>query len=242
MKMSVTLEEFSERIPSFDELTSAEKIEYFVYWLINEQGMDGAAPSEINACFTNLSCEPYSNVCVYLQRHANGKGRKFIKKGRKYCLERKRKNEIMSSLGIPKIVITGDLFSLELFNDTRDYLLSTAKQASACYEYGLHDACLVMIRKLVETLIIDLFEKRSISDRIKDADGNFLYLSGLIPKLLSCNEWSLSRNVKAALPKIKKKGDMSAHSRHYTAKKKDIDEIRDDLRVVIEELLHLISY
>jgi hypothetical protein len=41
---------------------------------------------------------------------------------------------------------------------------------------------------------------------------------------------------------IKKIGDLSAHNRRYTAKKQDIEKIKDDIRIVIEELTHLIDY
>lgn len=52
----------------------------------------------------------------------------------------------------------------------------------------------------------------------------------------SCN---LSRNTKAALPRLRNVGDMSAHNRRYLAHKRDIDNLIPDLRVVSQELLIL---
>lgn len=76
-----------------------------------------------------------------------------------------------------------------------------------------------MMRKLIETLIIELFEFEGISEKIKNKDGYFLYLSDLIDKLQSEKKWNLSRNTQQSLPNIKKYGDLSAHNRRFSSKK-----------------------
>ena len=135
-----------------------------------------------------------------------------------------------------------NLFPLELLINTRGYIINMGKQATACYESGFYDASLVMIRKLIETLIIECFEYNSISNKIKGKDGYFYYLNDLIDFLIKESKWSLSRNTIRSLPKIKKLGDLSAHNRRFSAKKPDLDNIREDLRIVLEELIHLIDY
>lgn len=139
-------------------------------------------------------------------------------------------------------VSTDTLFPLELLENTRGYILNLGEQASRCYELKLYDASLVMIRKLIETLIIECFEHNAISDKIKNQDGHFFYLSDLIDFFIKETQWSLSRNTIKSLPQIKKYGDLSAHNRRFSAKKSDIDSIRIDLRIVIEELIYLIDY
>ena len=37
-------------------------------------------------------------------------------------------------------------------------------------------------------------------------------------------------------------GDLSAHNRRYFSKKPDVDKLKDDLRIVVEELIHIIDY
>lgn len=134
------------------------------------------------------------------------------------------------------------LFPTELLIDTRGYIQNIASQAILCYDYGLYDASLVMMRKLIETLIIELFEFEGISEKIKNKDGYFLYLSDLIDKLQSEKKWNLSRNTQQSLPNIKKYGDLSAHNRRFSAKKTEMEKLKYDLRIVIEELVHLIDY
>ena len=137
---------------------------------------------------------------------------------------------------------TSDLFNLDIVANTRGYIEKVANQACVCYDLKLYDACLVMIRKMLETLIIEAFERYTIADKIKGADGNFFYLSDLIPSLLNERSWNISRNASKSIPKIKALGDLSAHNRRFIAKKDDIDKIKDDLRSVIEELVHLVDY
>ena len=96
-----------------------------------------------------------------------------------------------------------------------------------------------MSRKLLETLIIECFEKHQITENIKNGDGNFLYLNDLITKFINQDKWSISRNTKDSLPRVKKFADLSAHNRRFNAKKGDIDQIKDDLRIIIEELIHI---
>jgi len=51
--------------------------------------------------------------------------------------------------------------------------------------------------------------------------------------------WNPSRNCKLVLPQLKEIGDKSAHSRYFTARQKDLDDIKSNLRTVIEELVHI---
>lgn len=136
----------------------------------------------------------------------------------------------------------GELFPLEITAGTRDYIEDIGKQANGCFEKGWYDACAVMLRRLLETLIIECYERYRIADSIKGRDGNFLYLRDLINHFLSETTWNPSRNTKIALPKLKEIGDLSAHSRRYIAKKPDITNLQDEIRVVIQELVFLADF
>src|SRR5690554_804076 len=93
---------------------------------------------------------------------------------------------------------------------TRRYIERVANQVNGCYENGWYDACAVMLRRLIETLIIEAFEKHSIETKIKNSQGDFLYLRDLVSRSLAETSWNLSRNCKQALPKLKDIGDKSA--------------------------------
>jgi hypothetical protein len=122
---------------------------------------------------------------------------------------------------------------------TREYIEKVVYQINGTYEYAAYDACAVMIRRLIETLIIEAFEKHGIADKIKTSSGDFPYLSDLITHTIDEESWNLGRNTKQALAKLKKIGDLSAHSRRFNAHRADIDKIIDDLRISVQELIHI---
>jgi hypothetical protein len=126
-----------------------------------------------------------------------------------------------------------------IVKNTRGYIEAVVRQINGCYENGWFDACSVMIRRLMETLIIEVFEKHNISERIKNRSDDFMFLGELIDKTLAEISWNLTRNTKSALPKLKDVGDKSAHSRRFIAHRRDIDKIIDELRVAVQELIYL---
>jgi len=128
-----------------------------------------------------------------------------------------------------------------LTRGTRGYIEKVANQINGSYEKGWFDCCAVMIRRLIETLIIECYEHHKISSSIKGPSGDYLYLRDLISALVAESSWTISRNSKKSLGKLKDIGDKSAHSRRFNARRWDIDKIVDDLRVVTEELLYLAS-
>ena len=154
-----------------------------------------------------------------------------------------RKNEAVSAANDPPDAgspsATQKMIPMSLVTGTRPYIEKIANQINGAYEHGWFDAAAVMIRRLVETLIIEAFERHKLADKIKNEHGDFFYLRDLVSRTLSESSWNLGRNVKQALPKLKDVGDKSAHSRRYLAHRSDIDDIRDYLRVVVQELLFI---
>ncbi len=65
---------------------------------------------------------------------------------------------------------------IALINGTRGYIERVAHQVNGCYDEGWYDACAVMVRRLLETLIIEAFEYHKIADKIKDGKGDFFFL------------------------------------------------------------------
>jgi hypothetical protein len=120
----------------------------------------------------------------------------------------------------------------------RRYIPSLFRQINGTFERGWCDGCAVLIRRLVETLIIEAFDHHSLAASIQDSNGEFLGLDAVINEAISSQSLLLTRNCKRALPRVKKLGDQSAHSRFFNATPTDIRQIRDDVRLVVEELLH----
>lgn len=142
----------------------------------------------------------------------------------------------------PAYAPAGTLFSLSIVEETRPYVEGTARQALGCYELGWYDASAVMLRRLLETLIIETYENHGLAERIKDGQGDFLKLSDLIDRVLQESAWNLSRNTKKALPRLKNLGDLAAHNRRIITQQGDLDKLQLGLRTAVQELVHLAAY
>jgi hypothetical protein len=239
----MTLEEYIGKIDGFLNKEASEQILYFGYYLVTYKGYTSFTGKDISLCFEELRLPPYSNVSSFLSR---AKIKKLVVKDRKcgYLLARRESEEIALSIQDNAMKTPSDnLFPLELLRNTRSYLERTAKEASLCYDMQLFNACLVMVRRLLESLIIEIFELYKVQDRIKDKRGNYKFCGDLIDELLKEQGlWTIGRNASKALPAIKTIGDMCAHNRRFNACRADVDKNKDGLRVVLEELIHLGQY
>lgn len=125
---------------------------------------------------------------------------------------------------------------MSLVRGTRGYIERIANQVNGAYANGWYDAAAVMLRRLIETLIIEAFENHHIAHKIQNTAGDFFFLRDLVTATLNETSWNLGRNARAALPKLKDIGD---HSRRYLAYKGDIQPLLSDIRTVVQELLFI---
>lgn len=131
------------------------------------------------------------------------------------------------------------LFPLAILSQTkRGFLITIGRQMNGCFGTGWYDGCAVMMRRLLEIVLIEAFENKNLSQKIKDKNGNYLHLSDLVGVALAEPSLTLSRNAKTALPQLRDIGHASAHGRYFTAQKGDIERVRHGCRIVVEEFLH----
>lgn len=125
-----------------------------------------------------------------------------------------------------------------LYENTRGYIESLAKQINSSYENNIFDGCAVLMRRLMEILLILAHEAISIESEIKDNNGEYKSLIQIISNSILSKKLGLSRNTKECLDTFRKTGNFSAHKIYYNAKRKDIKDIALDYRATIEELLY----
>jgi hypothetical protein len=148
----------------------------------------------------------------------------------------------LGNLSAPVTPSSEPVLPAAVFATAPSYLQRTVLQANGCYVNRWYDAASVMIRRLVENLIIDVYEAKGKQSEIKDSDGMYLMLGGLVTAILNQTHWELQRETKQTLPAIKKLGDRAAHSRRYEATKQDIDSVLSGLRSTVDDLLHLAGH
>ena len=137
---------------------------------------------------------------------------------------------------------TEQVLPFSVVRGTRGYLETTTHQINGSYEKGWYDACAVMMRKLLETLIIELFEQRQMAAKIQTPTGDFEQLETLIRKVISEPSWNLSRATKRVLPKVQKLGNNSAHGRRFNAHRGDIGGLKSEFRVAVQEFIQLCGW
>lgn len=237
------LELFITRIPEFKSKNSSELIDYFAFYLQQVCEKNSFTAKQIGDCFCQLSIPPYSNIYSYLRKNVGKKGKYIKQKNSEYILNRNTKEFIASEvLGVIEQPLSNELIDIGIFDETPYYIISIAKEMIRSYDCGHYNATLVLMRKLIETLIIECFERYGIDDQIKDANETFYYLSDLIPKFASSQKWNSSRNIDDSIKKVKKYGDLSAHNRRFLAKKSDIDNFKFELRQSVQEIILIIDY
>lgn len=132
---------------------------------------------------------------------------------------------------------TQRILPFSVVRGSRSYLETLTHQINGSYEHGWYDACAVMMRRLLESLIIEVFEERQMADKIQTASGNFQPLERLVGKVVGEPAWNLSRVTRRALSDVKGLGDNSAHVRRYIAHRRDIDNVRTGFRTAVQELI-----
>ena len=137
-----------------------------------------------------------------------------------------------------EVVSTDTILPSPIYDSTRGFIESLAKQINASYEYNIFDGCAVLMRRLLEVLLILTYENLSIEAEIQDSTGNFLSLEKIIANSKTNNFLKLSRDSKAVLEEFRQLGNFSAHKIYYNCRRADLARIAVSYRATIEELLY----
>lgn len=127
----------------------------------------------------------------------------------------------------------------DVWKDTRGYLEKVCVQLNGCFQFQFYDAASVMVRRLIETLIVECYEHLNRESEIKGADGSYLMLRDLVTYATNPSGLHLGRDTSKALKDVKELGDRSAHNRRYNAVKADLEKVQSGVRVAVDEMIAL---
>ena len=119
---------------------------------------------------------------------------------------------------------------------TRIYLERLVHQINGSYDYGFYDACATMSRRLMESLIVEIYIHNGRHHEIQN-DGMFLGLERLIAHVRADKQLTLGRNTPKTMTEVKQLGDTAAHDRVYVTSKQDIDDLLARYRRMLQDLL-----
>jgi len=128
--------------------------------------------------------------------------------------------------------------------DTRDYIEKVCRQLNGCFAHAYYDGALVMLRRLLETLIIEAYDHLNRRSEIDDSGGNPYMFGKLVERAKGENTHkglSIGRNTKSALEEVKKLGDRSAHDRRFNACPADLTKIQVHVRAGVQDLIGIAS-
>jgi hypothetical protein len=109
---------------------------------------------------------------------------------------------------------------------------------SGCFQFGFYDAASVLVRRL----IIEAYEVQNREAELKDPNGDYFMLNGLIRAAGGTPGIGLGRDAKWALGEIKERGDRSAHNRRFNAVRADLEKIQSGVRVTVDELINIAKF
>jgi hypothetical protein len=121
---------------------------------------------------------------------------------------------------------------------TRTYLERLVAEINVSYDLGLYDACAVLCRRLMESLILEVYISQSRHAAVQN-NGVFVGLERLIGIICADRTLTLSRNTPAIMNDVKTVGDTAAHDRVYITQQRDIDDVKLRYRRMIDELLRV---
>lgn len=129
-----------------------------------------------------------------------------------------------------------------IWKNTRGYIEEVCRELNGSFQHAYYNAAAVMLRRLLETLIIEAYEHLNRETEIKGASGNYLMLSDLADR--ACGEnghkgLNLGRDSKKALKDARNVGNWSAHARRFLAHAGDLTKFQDGMRLLVQELVQI---
>jgi len=135
------------------------------------------------------------------------------------------------------IVSSSEVLDESLFVGKRQFLDKLIKQVNHCYSNNCFDACAMLMRRVFEIVLILGYERHGIQDQIKE-NGDYAKLERIVADAVQNKTLNVSRS-RRQYDSIRNLGNFAAHKIHYNTRKSDIDEIKQDYRVCLEELYYI---
>lgn len=129
-----------------------------------------------------------------------------------------------------------------IWKNTRGYIEEVCRELNGSFHHAYYNAAAVMLRRLLETLVIEAYEHLGREMEIKDAGGNYLMLGDLAERACAENGragLNLGRDSKKALKDARNVGNWSAHARRFLAHAGDLTKLQAGMRLLVQDLVQI---
>jgi hypothetical protein len=229
---------FAKNISSL-ELSHAERAIAFLWYYRQTQEFEERTASELA---NDLHDEGFPKPNVTRLSRDLSRSRATIKGRRSgsFQIDVRRLSDLEDKYGqcfkTKKVDVQDSVIPNDWVQGTRIYLERLVHQINGSYDYGFYDACATMSRRLMESLIIEVYIHGGRHHEIQN-DGVFLGLEKLIAQVRADGNVTLGRNTPKTMTEVKHLGDTAAHDRVYITSKQDIDDLVPRYRRMLQELL-----
>jgi hypothetical protein len=127
-----------------------------------------------------------------------------------------------------------------LFFGKDRYLRDITIEINTAFRNGAYNACSVLLRRLLETLIIRAHTRNGTAEMAVNANGDFYHLGKLVDDIIQNRLFGLSRNAYEAMPDLKRLGDWGAHNPTVMVRHTDLEPLKAKARLCFEELLGIV--
>lgn len=229
---------FGEKIASMD-LSHVDRAIAFLWYYRETQEFEERTASELA---NDLHDEgfPKPNASRLARNLARNRCTTRGRRKGSFQIDVRRLGDLESAYGkhlkILKVEVQDSVIPKEWVAGTRLYLERLVRQINGCYDYGFYDGCATLCRRLMESLIIEIYISSGRHQEIQN-NGAFLMLERLIAHVRADTALTLGRKTPKTMTDIKGLGDTAAHDRVYITSKQDIDDLRAPYRRMIQDLL-----
>ena len=137
---------------------------------------------------------------------------------------------------------SSEYIPMEILDRMPEYIQRLVPQINGAYDNEWYEASAMVLRRLVETLIIELYSRRGWTSEVQDPDTKeFQLLKTLIDKINGDKRLHMQRRTIEGLNKVKELGDTAAHDFKIRIRKIDLDGIQYSVRTTLERLIFTIG-
>jgi len=229
---------FAKDIASL-QLSHTDRAIAFLWFYRQTQEFEERTASELA---NDLHDEGFPKPNVTRLNRDLGRSRLTIK-GRRagsFQIDVRRLSDLQDSYGqllkTKKVDVQDSVIPADWVEGTRIYLERMVHQINGSYDYGFYDACATMSRRLMESLIIEIYIHDGRQHEVQNG-GVFLGLEKLIAHARADSKLTLGRNTPKTMTDVKQLGDTAAHDRVYITSKQDIDDLLPKYRRMLQDLL-----
>jgi hypothetical protein len=234
-----TRADFARKLAALD-LTHIDRAIAFLWYYLHTQEFEERSPSELA---TDLHDEDFPKPKVSRLADELRKS-KFTVRGKRdgtYQIDLRKRADLdkkyLPLIGRTETPVSDSVLEVASFTGTRPYIERLVRQINGTYDQGWFDGCAVLCRRLMESLIIEIYISKSRHHEIQ-SNNVFFPLERLISTLKADTTFPLGRNSPKTMDEVKSAGDTAAHDRVYITKQVDIDDLKQKYRRLISELMN----